>query len=428
MRKSSFGLLLATTLALSSCGNTDAPVPAQPAAPTSGPLKVLTPFANQTIKSLGSDGTIVFSVPDALPLRGQKLSATQVDDVQSLTSGTILASAPTPAAPYGLLRRVTDVEVAGDTIRVETAPATLEDALNSGAIQPGEYHLTQQVNTSRPIYAQQVLSAQGAQSGNGFYNIPLPQTDLGPQATWTVGTGQEKCLPVPLPVSAQSPIQVSTDLRACYQFRNSLTIDLKIEQVPVEGKTTKRLAVTYFTVRVDGENNATMRSATGLTLSAETPVSLPLVSVGYAPLVFMLGPLPVVVTPAYRLGFDLSGQVKVDQPFSIGVAQHMALGAEYVRPEWNKLDTFAVEPQITPNLTGSIAAKARFTNDASVIFYGIAGPELGINPYVKVAYTFGQSGNVALGADGYVGIKAGFPFEFLNYRYNWQKESVVKEF
>lgn len=426
MRKLSAGLLLAVTAALSSCGTTRTatPTPTQSAAPTAA-LKVLTPFASGNIKALEGDGTIVFSRPAHLPVRAQALHETQVDDVSGLTKGTILASAPTPTAPYGLLRRVTSVETVGGQVLVETAPASLQDALRTGAIQPGTYHLTQQVKTNQPIYVQQGLSAQSA--GNGFYNIPMPQQDLKAQTTWTVGDGNEKCFAVPLPTTA-APVQASTDLQACYKFKDSATLDLKIDWVTNPKTNLKELAVTYFTARIDGENAVGMRSATGMALDFSTPATLPITSVGYAPILFNLGPLPVVVTPGYKLGFELSGQVNVDQPFSVFLNQNMALGAEYVRPNWNKLDTFTVEPQITPNLTGSMDAKARFTNDASLIFYGIAGPEIGINPYVKVNYTFGQQGNVTLGADGYVGLKAEGVLDALSYRTNWQKESVVKQF
>lgn len=233
-----------------------------------------------------------------------------------------------------------------------------------------------------------------------------------------------KCLPVPV----TSATAGKNDLSACYQFNNSLTIDLNLDWIKEDDKLLKQLEVTYFTVRIDGDNTVGMHSATGLDTDIGTPLSIPITSVGYAPIVFNIGPLPVVITPGYSLGFQLSGHVKVNEPFKIDLVHHMALGTEYVRPDWNKLNDFTIKGEVTPKLTGSLDAKARFTNDASVIFYGIAGPEIGLNPYMKVQYDFGQTGSLWAGADGYVGIKATTLFNFLNYRFNWQKESLLTQF
>lgn len=429
MKKLAFGSFIVLSALLSSCNQNTATVPASttPTAQTntsSSEVKVLTDFASQSITALGADGQIVFSKPTQLPIRPQGLDPMKLDDVRALTPGTIIASAPTPTAPYGLMRRVTGVKTQGNQVVVETEAATLEDALTNAHFAPGEYHLSQKVNTSQPIYVQSGnVTAQGL-SQQGFYTIPLPQKNFAPQSTWTIGTGEQRCIPVPV---TNAPVG-KNDLKACYQFNNSLTLDLKLDWVEQEGKIIKKLQVSNFVIRIDGDNTAGIHSDTGLNATFTAPIKTPLVNVGYEPITFFIGPVPVVITPGYRLGFEATGNIQIDQPFNIDVVQHMALGAQYQHPEWTKIKDFSIKGNVTPNIAGSLNAKARFTNDASVIFYGVAGPEIGINPYFKAQYDLGKKGSLWLGADGYMGLKGESIFNFLSFRFNWQKESLLTEF
>lgn len=153
MKKLPIGVVVLGLL-LGSCAAPPTPEVATAPAPQSTQLKVLTQFASSTIEQLGSNGEITFSKPAQLPLRAQALEEMKLDDVTALTPGTIVASAPTATAPYGLLRRVLAVHTAGDKVTLETEPATLEEALASGNFKPGQYHLTQKIDTSRPIFVQ----------------------------------------------------------------------------------------------------------------------------------------------------------------------------------------------------------------------------------------------------------------------------------
>jgi len=109
--------------------------------------KVLAPEARDALVSYDREsGTLRFSLDSA------GVGATephQVADPSELEAGDVVVSEPTTAAPYGVLRRVTDVIAGPEAIEVLTVPAGLEEAIEQGGLEKrlpmdaAEVHVTQ---------------------------------------------------------------------------------------------------------------------------------------------------------------------------------------------------------------------------------------------------------------------------------------------
>lgn len=146
-------ILLCLTTLLVACSTAPEPIKstdesAYPATPpiftnlpsTRPKTKVLTQFAAQTIQQYSQDGEITIKNNVKFPIRAQsELGTMKVDDVADVEIGTLIVSAPTTQAPYGLMRRVSSIVQNSDgTTSIETQEATLSDVIAGSDIKPGD--------------------------------------------------------------------------------------------------------------------------------------------------------------------------------------------------------------------------------------------------------------------------------------------------
>lgn len=100
---------------------------------------VLTDATAQFLTSISTDGTFTFNQT--------------TPELANVASGEVIVGGVSTAAPYGFLRTVTAISNAGGQVIVQTAAATLEDA-----IEQGEVHVSQ---TLSPTNAQNRALANG---------------------------------------------------------------------------------------------------------------------------------------------------------------------------------------------------------------------------------------------------------------------------
>lgn len=86
--------------------------------------KVITEESNEYLEEISDDGTFTFS------------QITQ--ELAQLETGDVIVSDISDVAPYGYLRRVEDIQIAGDQIIIPTSAATLEDAIERGRVSISE--------------------------------------------------------------------------------------------------------------------------------------------------------------------------------------------------------------------------------------------------------------------------------------------------
>lgn len=86
--------------------------------------KVLTDESNDYLDEISGDGTFTFS--QITP------------ELAQLETGDVMVSDVSDIAPYGYLRRVEDIQTAGDQMIIQTSAATLEEAIERGRVSISE--------------------------------------------------------------------------------------------------------------------------------------------------------------------------------------------------------------------------------------------------------------------------------------------------
>ena len=111
--------------------------------------EVLLPSTTQHLKSMSDVGTFTFSQ--------------WTPELEELDPGDVMVGGVSAAAPDGFLRKVKSISPRGDVIVVETNPATLEDAIQTGSFQG-----SQQLTPAQVISAQYAEGVSMAASPDGL--------------------------------------------------------------------------------------------------------------------------------------------------------------------------------------------------------------------------------------------------------------------
>jgi len=214
-------------------------------------------------------------------------------DVRNLRQGDIIAATiHLPLLPYGALRRVESVEVDGDTVTVQTAFASLAEAVEEG-------------NLHAELSLDEPLATDSARLG---------RTLLGP--------GQ-----LIFPIDNVVLFDGDKDLTTT---NDQITIDgnLTIEPDVIIDIDIAGFALQHASVELQGEVTA------NVTITAEreatiTPLDETLLIVPFSPVVIPLGPIPVVLVPVLEIHAGASGTFSADLTANLAFEGDAAVGLEY---------------------------------------------------------------------------------------------------
>lgn len=286
--------------------------------------EVLSDDAREALTSVGADGTLTFAAASGV---GDALEA---DDV--------VVSEPTPAAPEGLLRRVTAVRTEGDEVIVETAGATLRDAVHEGSL-----HVSVRLQPSD--LERSVALHSGVTVQDFSHTI---DTDFG--------TG------------------------GLLQATGSLTIDPILDLDIGLSCNDKFLGVC---VEIPDLN---VRVRVGVTETAELTIEgseeldfdeeLPIAAHDFAPMTFFIGPVPVVLTPRLVIYLTASGSLSAELTFDATQDLTLAGGFEYdsdtgfddLSQTSSSFDHGGVD------FAGEAEARAAIGGRYQIRLYGVIGP------------------------------------------------------
>lgn len=282
--------------------------------------------------------------------------------LSGLRRGDVLVSEPSVAAPNGYLRKVTAIRNGGRSL--ETTQASFNDALQQGfldataALRPGDLLRTEAIpgvtfrtlsresepsalqspnvvgedydfETSVDITLDRSISGGGV-NGDGHVRI---QGYIRFNAGYDVGFGVEPCLRVP-------PVCVDR----------------------VEG----RVGVDHYSnLRVSGEFNGTMQKEIKLSTHY------------FKPIVFFIGPIPVVLVPVIDVVVGANGEAHLRFSFAAELSAQMLLGAKWTEENgWQNLSrkNGVQAGVIEQNLDANMKLRAYGKADAKLLFYGVAGP------------------------------------------------------
>jgi hypothetical protein len=305
------------------------------------------------------------------PATGVMTFATTTATVNALKVGDVLVGEPNVAAPTGYLRYVIAItKPKKGPIVVETRQAMINEAVQVGTLDaaaelepddllrveaelPG---VTFSEQGEQPMLATAAFgaldigdgynfhesidvtldgaAAQGGVSGSGTVHIT---GEMSFNAGWNVGFGVETCIDPPFFVcvdrfEAHTGIDLASDIKVTGDFEGHLTRETV-------------LSTHYF-----------------------------------KPIVFFIGPVPVVLVPIVKAIAGVEGNAYLDFTFEAQVESHLQLGAKWTDPDDGGSDWEDKSSISTPtgtadgDLQASMELRAYAKAEAKLLLYGIAGP------------------------------------------------------
>lgn len=338
----SLAALLATFLIACSSG---------PAAPQ--PVPVIVP---PTTKVADSDTRARLTGFDAGT--GTLSFAASTPVLASLEPGDVLVSEPAAAAPDGFLLKVTSKSTAGAGVIVRTEPASLEDAIYQADIQQ-----------SGSLSPDAVRSATTNLSGVRIERV-RPLGEYGFKVTidhqLKAGAG---------PLDAKVRLQGELSFNAGY--------DVGISIRPRFGIPPAKINRVYARIGFDERASVKLSGQVGGGLGVELKIA----TFKFSPIVFAVGPVPVVIVPTIDVLLGASGQVSASLSYEVKQVASAQLGVEWT-PDggWRNLSgrEFSLDAPGKPTLEASMKARAYGRANGSFLFYGAAGPVVGFQAGAEV--------------------------------------------
>jgi hypothetical protein len=311
-----------------------------PTGPPSGELEVLIPDTTQVL--LGDTVERLVSISDD----GASFTFSQTtDQLAGLAAGDVIVGEPLAQAPDGFLRRVAKITADGEQVVVHTNPATLEDAIEQGAVQFSTVLTPDDVRagTQRPGVA--LASAAHALGPDRFVvnldDVVLLDLDANPSTT---------------------DDQVRAEGMLSFEPRLDFDLALRgfrLEELSMIGGATERVQLS-------------ITSDIGiLDLREEVEVAHYL----FRPYTVWIGWVPVVFAPVLTVNVGLDGSAQVG--FDVAVSQEAAVsaGLVYASGLWRPVREFSNDFTFTPP---TISANARLRGYAglrfAILVYGVGGP------------------------------------------------------
>jgi len=278
--------LLALTLGfIAACAGNPPPTPPTVVIPVT--TKVFSPATQAALETVS---------PNALTFSG----------AQAIAVGDVVVSAPTPNALNGLLRRVTAVRVQDGKTILETATASLRDAIQKGSLK-----------------ATRALTDDDVEA-----------TQLTPGVTYTPKRG----------VSAQASNPTFTFDKVIYDRDGNE--DTKDDQVILGGSLDLKPAVEFdwdldfFPPDFDFLARATFTEIAKLSLTGKESFKLEKTlrvgEIKFKPITFSIGPVPVVIRPIIQLDIGIRGSVGGELGVTVTQTLVLSAGAKYDE-EWRNL-------------------------------------------------------------------------------------------
>jgi len=313
-------------------------------------LPPIIPSTTKVVTGAAATNLVAVS-PDTRLLTFKKSSAQPLD----IKPGEVIASAPTPLLPYGLLRKVLKVTTVQNQLVVETTSATLDEAL-----QQGELHVTKALSPSQitraeigngVIVSERFPETQTATVYFEIKDVVLYDDDGNSQTT------NDQVL-------ANGSIEVTPILNFDMQVK-----DFQLKQLYFAVDTQEK-------VKIEIESKITLLKLKKEKELARYPLT---------PITVFVGLLPVVLTPILLLTVGVDGDVHVSLKMSVTQEASIKGGMQYSTGTWGPVSQYTNQFQYQPpTLSAGGELKGYAGPRFQVLLYGVLGPQIKIDGYVKL--------------------------------------------
>ena len=303
---------------------------------------MLPPSTTQHLGSISPDGsTFTFS----------QLTS----DLEALSVGDVIAGDVSDQAANGFLRKIQAITPAGEGMILETEAATLEDAVEQGAVQATRVLTPSDV--SGTVFAEGVT-----QSATLSGHEPLPFVLVLDDVVLYDVDGDPDTTDDQVVASGGLTIEPSFDF--ALNLRHS-----ELEELRFVSQTSETVEI-----RIEGCWGTDL-------IAAEVEVA----RYAFTPMTVWIGAFPVVIVPELTVTVGLNGTV--ESTVTTGVTQHAVLssGLSYKsgswEPIWSLTNDFVFDP---PTVDLTIQFRGQAPGRLTLSLYGIAGPYAEVVPYLEL--------------------------------------------
>ncbi len=343
--------------------------------------EVLTDDTTEHLVSVSEDGD-VFTFDQTTTKLGE------------LDPGDVMVGNVSTVAPNGFLRQVTNVTSSGGQVVVTTEAATLEDAIEQGAVHVSKRLTPADIQSATMSPGVSLVRSNSAELEDSFFfelnDVVLYDEDGNP------GTTDDQ-------LKANGSLEFAPDFDFDLVVRQwqlqELEFIFNIEE------TTKL----EFLIEADVANVEVSYEIAHLHLGTIT------VFVGPMPIVFL------IEMPVYLRG---DGSLSVGVTTSVTQQADLSAGLRYENGDWNPIanlnNSFTFDP---PRLSASLDFKGYVDPPLSLMLYGVTGPFAAANPYLNLkADVFNDPWwELYAGIDVTVGVKV----EILGHSLGDHTETVI---
>ncbi|MCC6606238.1 MAG: formylglycine-generating enzyme family protein [Anaerolineae bacterium] len=303
--------------------------------------EVLTEDTTQHLLSVSEDGA-TFTFDQMTP------------ELDALDAGDVMVGNVSDAAPHGFLRQVSAVTTTGGQTEVTTVPATLEDAIQQGAISISKQLTPADIQSATTLPGVLLRPMSASAAANTFF-IELNGVVLYDE-DGNLFTDDDQ-------ITADGSIEVAPEFNFDWSVR-----DWQVQELSFIYESTQTAAL-ELSVEVDG--------------SKKKEISLAHYNLGT--ITTFVGLVPVVFTIEMDVYVGIDGSVHVG--VTAGVTQETTFtgGLRYEDGDWDPIsdfdNDFTFDP---PTPSAGVDVKGYGGVELSLKLYGVAGPYAAANLYLKL--------------------------------------------
>ncbi len=324
--------------------------------------------------------------------------------LQGIEEGDVIVCGITANTPYGLLQKVKSVNRAGGQVVLNTVTASLEEAVWRG-------HLYQPVDLSAACLASTRVLAEGVEFVPGSGSEGGDFSDAAHmELPFTYNFNDVKL--------GTDPNFILLNGKVGLTFKGDFNVDIDVDWPSLDdlldgGDILPNVDLKSVDFGFTVEETVDIRASASVTKDIEYEKEI--VEHEFSPIDVQIGPVPVVLVPYLEVHAGVDGTVSAGVTFGVTQKGSVYAGAAYDSSGWTPQTDKSFTFEWTPP-TGSINAdfKVYAGPQFGIKLYGVCGPYLNIEPYVRLAVNTATPPlwKVYVGIEVDIGVKAGIELEF----------------
>ncbi|AMV73593.1 hypothetical protein JCM30471_20100 [Desulfuromonas carbonis] len=298
--------------------------------------------------------------------------AAATPQLQALQSGDVLVVPATALTPDGLLRKVVSVSQASGSVVVATEQAHLTDAIEQG-----------QIDFSEPLTMADIEETSFIHDGIAF------------EPSVAAAAGPRKAALGEMVLTVNDQLIQGLRFKGSLKFSLTPTLGIKISGARLQELTAKATASEEADVRLIGDYQ--------LEAQKEKEIG----QVKFSPKLVMVGIVPVYIRPVLK--FVIGAKAGINSSVTTGVHQFLSYtaGIERKNGAWSVINDLTKSFTYTPpTMEANLEAKGYITPRLIFFIYGVGGPFLGAEGYLKLTADINADPwcNLSAGVGGTAGV------------------------